>query len=292
MSWIRNCCHWLFGSDHKKKQLDSIVLPEASSENMDQDAPEKLLKGLDSHKTQKGDFPEEDEWNYGIKDEESEWKELFHPGKHQSPINIDSGSIINASNILKENFYPLEFHYSPHIKKGKFNSKTLHIKGDFGGLSLKSPNNKEPRKFNVAQFHFHSPAEHLINGNRHDLELHIVHKEKEHSNLLVIGILFKNDGKRNAFIDTVMESTEHKTEIDLYQIIEKDMGLYYYEGSLTTPPLFETVLWFVSSRVNSLSADQLDFFARRWLKNPEFVGGKGNYREAQPLNDRSIVYFN
>ena len=36
--------------------------------------------------------------------------------------------------------------------------------------------NGEVKIFEVVQFHFHSPAEHTIDGIRYDAELHIVHK--------------------------------------------------------------------------------------------------------------------
>ena len=51
----------------------------------------------------------------------------------------------------------------------------------FGFLRMTDLNGVGPLNYVCTQFHFHSPAEHKLNGKQYDLELHFVHEfaEKE-----------------------------------------------------------------------------------------------------------------
>ena len=77
------------------------------------------------------------------------------------------------------------------------------------------------------------------------------------------------------------------------------MSYWTYEGSLTTPPLFETVTWIVFKKPMTVSKDQLD--TMRNLKcnasctgrilstfNYEDIPMTDNYRPPQPLNERIV----
>ncbi|CAG9310174.1 unnamed protein product [Blepharisma stoltei] len=271
-----------------RQKLDSAKLTNESKVNN----VLRLLTLLGHHQTQTGKFPEEDEWEYG-EHKEAEWAHEWPCGPHQSPINIDPHAIINASDILKNRWYfPLNINYSPHTAKGEFNPRTFIVRGNFGSLLVNSLFEENPRIFDIAQFHFHASSEHLLYGQRYDLELHVVHKERSNpSNLLVFGFFFRNDGRANPFLENVIRSEAEPTSIDMNLMIPKMKCLYFYEGSLTTPPLFEPVLWFLNPHLNSINSEQLEFFTRHWSGNHSFAGGKGNYREAQPLNDRSIIHF-
>jgi len=110
--------------------------------------------------------------------------------------------------------------------------------------------------------------------------------------MTVLGFFFQNNGVKNPFIQSVIDSIDDPTEIDLNLLSEQaKLGLYLYEGSLTTPPLFQGILWFLASTVQEIDTEQLDFFRSHWEKNSDFAGGKGNCREIQALNSRSIIYF-
>ena len=78
------------------------------------------------------------------------------------------------------------------------------------------------------------------------------------------------------------------------------MSYWTYEGSLTTPPLFETVTWIVFKKPMTVSKEQLE--TMRNLKcngsctgrtfsdfNPnEDIPMIDNYRPTQPINDRIV----
>ena len=149
-----------------------------------------------------------------------------------------------------------------------------------------------PRCFNSVQFHFHAPSEHVIDSRNYDLEMHIVHKDAMKGTInAVLGFLFKNTGKFNAFVQQAIDALEKPVEIDFGLLLEKDPEFYLYHGSLTTPPCSENILWFLTSKVHEIDENQEKFFKARWAGNKGFAEGNGNNREVQPLYNRPIIHF-
>ncbi|CAG9310175.1 unnamed protein product [Blepharisma stoltei] len=279
-------------TDQHRLAVEAKIKPNSFMNPNQLEAVVKPLRALDFHQTQTGRWPEEDEWEYGAH-HEAEWCRICHIGYFQSPINIDPDITFKSAEFLHRPHFPIRLHYHPTSLKGNFNAKTFIVQGNLGNLAVNSfIHQDQSRIFDEAQFHFHAPSEHLLNGRRYDLEMHVVHKERSNTNnIAVLGFVFKEDGVRNPFIDQVIRSSLEPTYIDMNLLIPQKSGVFYYEGSLTTPPAFETVLWFVVGHVLSVNREQLEFFARQWGMNPAFAGGKGNYRELQPPNGRAVIYF-
>lgn len=55
------------------------------------------------------------------------------------------------------------------------------------------------RRFELQQFHFHSPSEHTVGGKYFPMEVHLVHQD-QNDNYLVVGLLFE-EGARNEIMD-------------------------------------------------------------------------------------------
>jgi carbonic anhydrase len=140
--------------------------------------------------------------------------------------------------------------------------------------------------YRLTQFHFHTPSEHLLNGEEFPLELHLVH-DAGSGDLLVLGVLIevgdRHRGLRRMFRDLPANSTETNTikHFDLDDLIPDDDGTHRYDGSLTTPPFTEGVQWIVFDEPLEMSDDQIEAFQELF---PD-----GNTREPQPLNDRPIM---
>ncbi|HHT9114792.1 MAG TPA: carbonic anhydrase [Candidatus Wunengus sp. YC65] len=123
------------------------------------------------------------------------------------------------------------------------------------------------KRYELLQFHFHSPSEHKINGRSYAMEAHFVHKGED-GKLAVIGVLM-DEGRGNDFIKTLWsnlpkdEGKEHvvtDVKINANQLLPHDMSYYTYAGSLTTPPCSEIVNWIVLKTPIEISKSQIDRF--------------------------------
>lgn len=142
-------------------------------------------------------------------------------------------------------------------------------------------------QWNLAQFHFHTPSEHLINGRASPMEMHLVFSDTA-NNLLVVGRdieqgLFKNRALNPIFSDLpqATDETLHIGHFNLNDLLPNYLGSFRYSGSLTTPPFSEGVSWVELASPLYLSGSQIDAFKSLF---PE-----GNSREVQDLNGRIVL---
>lgn len=143
-------------------------------------------------------------------------------------------------------------------------------------------------RFELRQFHLHTPSEHTIDGEPAAMELHLVHQSAE-GRLAVLGVLLEL-GRENAalagFFDAIPSAAAatssvapRPVEINPAHLVPGWSDLIRYDGSLTTPPCSEGVLWNVYERPRTISKSQLAAFT---AVHPE------NSRPVQPLNGRSL----
>ncbi len=145
-------------------------------------------------------------------------------------------------------------------------------------------------RYDLAQVHFHSPSEHTVEGRSFPLEAHMVHLDAD-GNIAVVGILFE-EGDANPTLasiwehlpDEVTEEAEpvEGVEVDLSPLVDAG-GTYAYAGSLTTPPCTEGLRWFVLSKPQSVSADQVQAY--------HDLMGRDTNRPVQPLNGRVVSEY-
>ena len=141
-------------------------------------------------------------------------------------------------------------------------------------------------KFELKQFHFHSPSENNINGKSFPLEAHFVHASKD-GKLAVVAVMFE-EGKANDALtelwDQMPEKVGEHHAIDakhLDALLPEDRDYYRFNGSLTTPPCTEGVRWLVMKKPVTLSKAQIEKFGK--------VLHMQNNRPLQPSNARMIL---
>ena len=201
-------------------------------------------------------------------------------GLIQSPINIITDSLTEGHHQIKANFD------SSHIEIVHL-EHSVRINYDSGSTVV-----FDGRVYEFQQFHFHTPAEHLIDGITYPMEVHLVHTQKgDTSNIahyFVLAVLFKmgdQDENIQEFIDLVPDEIGgigyHRTKFYnikfIFGINFKDY--YHYTGSLTTPPFSETVHWAVSKHILEASPAQI-------AKLNQMEGN--NARHIQSVNGRKI----
>ncbi|KAM7263871.1 hypothetical protein ACFE04_001554 [Oxalis oulophora] len=208
-------------------------------------------------------------------------------GKTQSPVNISSEAVHN------KNLKPLERDY----KKGNGtlindgHGIAMDFKGGIGSMVI------DGKSYTFEQMHWHTPSEHLLDGEQFPLELHLVHKTTE-DNIAVVGILFRY-GDTDPFLAKLKKSLDETAmdkcgeneisqvtvnNLDTKHLRRNSRKYYRYIGSLTTPPCTENVIWTILGKVRSVSKSQVET-----LTAPLQTAFKNNARPVQPLNDRKLA---
>ncbi|MGB3561851.1 MAG: carbonic anhydrase family protein [Thermoanaerobaculia bacterium] len=140
--------------------------------------------------------------------------------------------------------------------------------------------------YELVQFHFHAPSEHTFNGEHAPLEAHFVHKSAG-GRLAVLGALVK-EGEHLPLLDPILAAlpdkpgdSRHLEDLDLEmsQLRPLPEEYFVYEGSLTTPPCSEGVLWIVLAEMREISPDQMAALTSHL---------HDNNRPVQPLGDRQL----
>lgn len=140
-------------------------------------------------------------------------------------------------------------------------------------------------RFELQQFHFHSPSEHTMGGEHYPMEVHLVHKN-EAGELLVVGVLFK-EGERNKLMDQLPSFRAARGEdpgadaVDYNDLFPARDRYFLYNGSLTTPPCSEGVRWVVMQQPVTASPDQIQHY--------HDLLGFDNNRPIQPRNARIVL---
>ncbi|MHB1179370.1 MAG: carbonic anhydrase [Daejeonella sp.] len=182
-------------------------------------------------------------------------------GNRESPIDIlsSSGKQVNTHKI--------EFHYHPFPESVTNLGHTVQVGCDSGNTV-----HFDNHVYDLKQFHFHTPSEHLIDGVTYPMEMHMVNVLKQKNNdtpvYLVVGLLFK-EGKENPFLEKFLKDIPNKTGttnhlpgkyIDISKLLSQAGALnyYHYDGSLTTPPYSETVTWEVVKHIFEASPEQIE----------------------------------
>nr|CCA24628.1 carbonic anhydrase putative [Albugo laibachii Nc14] len=209
-------------------------------------------------------------------------------GEEQSPVDLSDAV---ASHEKCEDLSPI-FFCSTNEMKAELQSDGTNFKVCLQNLNQENHVSVSQKMFHCAQFHFHAPSEHTVNGKRYDMEFHLVNQAEDGS-LAVFGILFEL-GEESSFLAQFWDHLqsldigaikEKKSidSIDLSCLLKSDKGFYRLRGSLTTPPYSEGVEWTISRDIWHLSEKQLNQFCKCLKKN--------NARPIQPLNKRKLQYF-
>lgn len=145
-----------------------------------------------------------------------------------------------------------------------------------GGFALRN------HRYDLLQFHFHTPAEHLIEGRRYPLEAHFVHRRTD-GMLGVIGV-FVQQGAANPVLQSVLDELAGRTgaaaRLPISDLLPRDRTFYRYAGSLTTPPCSESVDWVVMRQPITASGEQIATLNRLYANNA---------RPVQPHHRRFIL---
>jgi carbonic anhydrase len=206
-------------------------------------------------------------WGYEGSGSPEHWGELSADfktcqiGMEQTPIDLNGG--------VKAQFdKPFSLDYKPVAGKIINNGHTIQVNLEKGCSCT-----IEGASYDLLQFHFHHPSEHLVSGKPWQMETHLVHKSPE-GGLAVIGI-FMREGAANSLLAPVFDGMPLAAggekalaaSLDASGLFPAKRGYYRYMGSLTTPPCSEGLTWTVFKEPIEASSEQIRKFASLFPNN-------------------------
>jgi len=217
-------------------------------------------------------------WTYEGEEGPENWAELTDDfkvcsfGRQQSPIDLTQAVASDLGDI------DLQWNTAANWDIAN-NGHTIQANSVDAGHAV-----IEGKRFDLKQFHFHSPSEHALDGKRFDMELHLVHQAEDKA-LAVIGVMMMGGGS-NALFKSVMDvapkdkGSNPLGAADPRGMMPASTGVLRYQGSLTTPPCSETVLWTVMQEPLQVSDETIAAFTGIY---------DGNARPLQDTNRRFIL---
>lgn len=218
-------------------------------------------------------------WSYSGATGPDHWGELnadwrvASTGAEQSPIDL-----IDAQPAELES---LSFHYQSFPLDMVNNGHTIQVNASGDNWLMIGE-----ERYDLQQFHFHTPSEHTVNGRHSAMEVHLVHSNAA-GELAVVGVML-DAGSSNPLlarfwdhIPSTADGTWHDANmrINALGLLPVARTSYRYAGSLTTPPCSEGVRWIVMQNHTQASTSQIEAFSSLF--------GATN-RPVQRLYDRRI----
>ncbi|XP_059726938.1 carbonic anhydrase 14 isoform X1 [Haemorhous mexicanus] len=245
------------------------------------------------------------------------WHEA-HPecgGRAQSPIDIATARAQHDPSLpplLPEGY---EHPESPQL--------TLANNGHTAVLALPPSLRLRglPSAFAALQLHFHwgrpghaAGAEHLLDGHRAPAEMHVVHFDTERfgdasaaqrhpGGLAVLGVLLELGDDPHPAYDNILRhlgsiryagQTVAIPSFSIRELLPEHLERYYrYNGSLTTPPCSQSVLWSLLPQPVRISRAQLEqlqgslYSTEEGQEEPQLL--VDNFRAPQELNQRPVL---
>lgn len=210
------------------------------------------------------------------------WKACAN-GRLQSPIDLsdDRVEIMPKLGNLKRAYKP-----APAMIKNRGHDIEVVWQGDAGNAMLNGT------EYKLLQCHWHTPSEHTFNGERYELEIHMVHNNSL-GHLAVVGVLYKL-GRPDPFLAKLLETIKMTTpnhegnylgDVNPWDIKFGSRKYYRYLGSLTVPPCTEGVLWTIVKKVRTVSREQVSA-----LRDAVHDGYEKNARPTQQSDLNVYMY--
>ncbi|XP_022213933.1 carbonic anhydrase 2 [Drosophila obscura] len=251
-----------------------------------------------------------------------EWKDTFPQcgGAEQSPIAISRHKVIPIG-LPPLHFFRYDEPFDQLLSVHN-NGHTVHfsVPTTVFGERPSVTGGLLQDFYEARDVHFHwgsqqsKGSEHLLNGRRYDLEMHIVHRNTKYisdeearnntDGLAVLAVLFKVVRTGPTFyqpgLNEIFGSLLHLGDfnstyappvlITLESLLSNlDRGNFYsYKGSLTTPPCSPAVLWHVFAEVLPISYQDLPKFWQ--LRNRQGRPLLNNFRPLQSQETRQIFH--
>ncbi|XP_045418808.1 carbonic anhydrase 9 [Lemur catta] len=258
-----------------------------------------------AHKDKKGD--DHSHWRYGG---DPPWPQVSPAcaGRFQSPVDIRPELAAVCPALRPLELLGFELPPLPELRL-RNNGHTVQLTLPPGLEMALGPG----REYRALQLHLHWGAagrpgsEHTVDGHRFPAEIHVVHISTAFAKvddalgrpggLAVLAAFLQEGPEENSAYEQLLSHLDEIPEegsetwvpgLDVSALLPSDLSRYFrYEGSLTTPPCAQGVIWTVFNQTVRLSAKQLHTLSGS-LWGPSDSRLQLNFRVTQPLNGRVI----
>ncbi|XP_061677521.1 carbonic anhydrase 12 isoform X2 [Syngnathoides biaculeatus] len=231
----------------------------------------------------------------------------------QSPVDFKTGRLIFDASLR-----PIVLENYDLTGQG-----TLKMKNNGHSVLIVLPSKMSitglAKRYTATQLHIHwgsktNPlgSEHTVDGKQYAAELHIVHYNSEKypnvsmafdksDGLAVMGVFIEigaaNPGYENVLSHLSQIKTKSNTKtipaFDISSLMPKRLDEYFrYDGSLTTPPCYQSVMWTVFKNPVTISQAQYDTLTATLLASPAnhvaAVPLVNTFRNPRPIENRVV----
>lgn len=199
---------------------------------------------------------------------------LCASGSNQSPIDL--------TNFTEAELEPIHFNYTGLVTEIAHTGHAIQANYTAGSTIKVSG-----KVFTLQRIDFHAPSEHLVNGGQIPVEGHFIHTDND-GNIAIIAVMYTlgNEHPELKKIWQQMPTQAGKkvgmtSQVRAGTLMPENKEYYRVNGSLTTPPCTEGVLWMVMKNPVPVGEKQIKKLVQA-LKHP-------NNRPVQPINARLIL---
>lgn len=253
-------------------------------------------------------------WGYSSTNGPATWPSQYphaKEGKRQSPIDISVGETDHDPQLpaIRAEYRPCPL---LNLENTGVSWQLHFYDPDISSLTGGPLGNE----YKIVQMHAHwgrasgHGSEHTVDGAAYDAELHMVHYNTKYPSageafdksdgLAVLGMLVKVGREHQEFrklcdnfsqLEKPLDTFQIEAEIDPSKFLPDDRSYFTYSGSLTTPPLYESVTWMVFRSPIEMSQEQLDS-----MRSIQTGSGKkktclvDNFRPPCCLKERTVRY--
>ena len=186
-------------------------------------------------------------------------------GQNQSPVAIDKA-------IHSPELHNIRFVYhTSNVKVSLLDDKVLR-------LSLVNENkiHGPGGEWVLKDILIHVPSEHTIKGIKYDVEIQLRHEDKKKKRMNIS--VFAKEGAFHKDLARVISAASRAATggaasdtlslsgIDLRSFLPYRKNYYMYQGSETTPPCKEGVLWVLLKKPISLASKHIDLMEKHFAK--------------------------
>ncbi|MEM7378307.1 MAG: carbonic anhydrase family protein [Pseudomonadota bacterium] len=195
-------------------------------------------------------------------------------GANQSPVDIRG--------TVDAELPPLAFHYTQQSQAVTNDGRTVQF-------SYPEPHHMrlDGKRYALQHIALHAPSENRIDGEAFALELQLTHRTRD-GDTAIVSVLGALGGDNPDFDDIMYafpalpgHAVRRAKPIDPARLLPDDHAYYRFNGSLTTPPCTEGVVWLVLKSPVRVSAAQVHALST--------AIGQDNNRPVQPLNARLVL---